>query len=338
MLRSLLLASGLLASLVAVPVTAQDLELASLGDCTLENGATIEDCHLGYRTYGTLNDAKSNAVLFTTWVWGTTEQLAGFLGPDGIVDTTEYYVIAVDALGNGVSSSPSNSSAQPGEAFPEISIRDMVRAQHRLLTEHLGFTHLHAVLGISMGGMQVFEWVVSYPEFMSKAVPIVGSPRLGSYSLTFWSSVLSVIEGFKGSEAEAARIVAVMGYLALQTPQYRDRQTPREDYWEFVERVGAQAAASYQPYDRASHVRAMITHDVAAPFGGSVERAASVVDADLLVIVAEQDHSITPGAALEFAERAGAETLVLASDCGHLAFSCEMDKVRTEVHRFLSGG
>ena len=325
----------LLAALVASPVAAQDLEFAHLENCALENGETIQDCRLGYRTYGTLNAAKSNAVLFTTWVWGTTEQLGGFLGSDGIVDTTEYYVIAVDALGNGVSSSPSNSSMQPGEAFPEISIRDMVHAQHRLLGEHLGVTHLHAVIGISMGGMQVFEWVVSYPEFMSRAVPIVGSPRLGSYSLTFWNTALSVMEGFRGDDAEAAQIVAVLGYLALQTPQFRDRQTSREEYGEFMQRVGAEAEAIYRPYDRASHVRAMLTHDVAVPFEGSLERAASAVEADLLVIVAEQDHSVTPGSALEFARFVGAETLVLDSDCGHLAFSCELARVRAEVAGFL---
>jgi homoserine O-acetyltransferase len=325
----------LLAVLAASPAAAQDLEFAHLENCALENGKTIQDCSVGYRTYGTLNTAKSNAVLFTTWVWGTTEQLGGFLGPNGIVDTTEYYVIAVDALGNGVSSSPSNSSAQPGEAFPEISIRDMVRAQYRLLTEHLGVTHLHGVIGISMGGMQVFEWVVSYPRFMRKAIPIVGSPRLGSYSLTFWSTALSVIEGFRGNDAEAAQVMAILGYLALQTPQYRDRQTPREEFQEFVQSVAAEAVATYHPYDRAAHVRAMIEHDVAAPFEGSLELAAIGVEADLLVIVAEQDHSVTPGPALEFAELVGAETIVLVSDCGHLAFSCELDRVRNEVRRFL---
>ena len=66
-------------------------------------------------------------------------------------------MIFVDAFGNGVSSSPSNSETQPGSRFPTITIRDMVRQQHRFLTEVLGIEHLLAVTGISMGGMQSFE-------------------------------------------------------------------------------------------------------------------------------------------------------------------------------------
>jgi homoserine O-acetyltransferase len=212
----------------------------------------------------------------------------------------------------------------------------MVRAQHRLLTEHLGVTHLHAVMGFSMGGMLAFEWVVSRPAFMSKAIPIAGSPRLGSYSLTFWNTELSVIESLAGSNAEAARVVAVLERLALQTPQFRDRETSRAEYQEFMQRVGEEAEATYRPYDRAAQVRAMIRHDVADPYEGLIDRAAKRVEADLLVIVAEQDHSVTAGSALEFANLVGAETLVLASDCGHLAFFCELDDVRAAVGHFLS--
>jgi homoserine O-acetyltransferase len=69
-------------------------------------------------------------------------------------------VILVDALGNGLSSSPSNTSN-----FPDITIHDMVVAEHELLTRKLKISHLYAVMGISMGGMQTFEWLASYPDF-----------------------------------------------------------------------------------------------------------------------------------------------------------------------------
>ena len=87
--------------------------VASLGDLKLASGEVIRDCRIGYRTYGRLDERKSNAVLFPTWFGGTTAQLADNFGPGRMVDTGTYYVIAVDAIGNGVSISPSNSKSQP---------------------------------------------------------------------------------------------------------------------------------------------------------------------------------------------------------------------------------
>ncbi|MDA2939037.1 alpha/beta fold hydrolase [Acidobacteria bacterium AH-259-A15] len=117
------------------------------------------------------------------------------IGLGKLVDSTKYFVIAVDAFGNGVSSSPSKSRVQAGDSFPEFSIRDMVNAQHQLLTKVLGVSHLRAVMGISMGGMQTFQWMVSYPDFLGRAVPIVGSPRLASNDLLLWQAEMRAIEG-----------------------------------------------------------------------------------------------------------------------------------------------
>jgi hypothetical protein len=102
----------LTACLLAAPSFAQELRFAELGDFRLVSGEVIHDCRLGYRTFGKLNAEKSNAVLFPTWFTGTTENLVGLIGPGKLVDP--------DALGNGVSSSPSNSKQQPRMRFPSI--------------------------------------------------------------------------------------------------------------------------------------------------------------------------------------------------------------------------
>ena len=98
---------------------------ADLDACHLENGGIIHDCQLTFRTYGRLADDLSNIVLMPTWYNGNAEGLASsnYLGSSGIVDTDDYFVIAVNALGNGVSSSPSNSAQAP---FPYFTIRDQV--------------------------------------------------------------------------------------------------------------------------------------------------------------------------------------------------------------------
>ena len=156
---------------------------------------------------GQLNADSSNVILFPTWFGGTTEGILPSVGETGFIDSEENFLILVDAFGNGVSSSPSNSPTQPGAEFPTITIRDMVRHQHRFLTEVMGIRHLKAVTGVSMGGMQTFEWAVSYPEFAEKALPIVGSPRLATYDIVLWETYLRILKWSIACDCQAPAAV-----------------------------------------------------------------------------------------------------------------------------------
>ncbi|HSF14976.1 MAG TPA: alpha/beta fold hydrolase [Vicinamibacteria bacterium] len=308
------------------------LQIAELGELSLESGEMLRDTRLAYRTVGRLDAEKSNAVLFPTWFTGTSEDLF-VMGAVAAVDTSRFFLIAVDAFGNGVSSSPSNSMKEA--AFPRIAIGDMVKAQYRLVTEVLGIERLHAVMGASMGGMQTFEWMVAYPGFVKRAVPIVGSPRLGSYDLLLWRTELEAIELARqhGDIASAAAVVGMVGALAMQTPEFHARATPRESLAKLVEE--AKAGAMDSMYDQRTQLLAMIDHDVSRRHGGSMVKAAESVEAEVLNVVALTDHMVTPGPALEFAELLGQGSIALESDCGHLALLCEGERVQEIIRAFL---
>jgi homoserine O-acetyltransferase len=111
-----------------------------------------------------------------------------------VADTTKYFVVLVDAIGDGVSSSPSNSKMQARLKFPEFTIRDMVESEYRLATGVLGLTHVRAVVGVSMGGMQVFEWAVAHPDFIDVVIPMMGSPQSTSYDKLLWTSQIDALD------------------------------------------------------------------------------------------------------------------------------------------------
>ena len=89
------------------------LQYALIGDFKLENGRSIDQCKIAYQTFGNLNKEKNNAVLFPTWFTGTSMNLLPFV-PGKMIDTTRFFLILVDALGDGLSSSPSNSQDATG--------------------------------------------------------------------------------------------------------------------------------------------------------------------------------------------------------------------------------
>jgi homoserine O-acetyltransferase len=327
--------------LLSIGAFAQEQQFAALGDFKLRSGQAILDCRIGYRTFGKLNQQKSNAIIFPTWASGTTEQLKSNIGPDRLVDTDKYFVIAIDALGNGVSSSPSNSQRQPRMAFPQFSLRDTVETQHQLLTRVLRLNHVKAVIGVSMGGMQTFQWLVAYPDFMDQAIPIVGSPRLATYDLLLWQAQIDAIMNDRDwqngnyTTNPARKVEYEFGELLLTTPDNYNQKVTREQL--FAGLTKAERDPGFDANDKIRQAQAMLALDVSQDFGGSMERAAAAVRAKTFVIVSRFDHVVTPGPAREFARLLRAQMLELDSDCGHLAPSCDAQRVNQAVAAFLEG-
>jgi homoserine O-acetyltransferase len=314
-----------------------DQRIFDLGDFTLESGETIQDCKIGYRTFGKLDRAKSNAVLFPTWFTGTTKPLASSI-PGPYVDTSKHFLILVDALGDGVSSSPSNSAKQPRLAFPKFSIHDMVESQKKLVAS-FGIARLRAVMGISMGGMQAFEWSVAESDMVERAVSIVGTPQLTSQDLLLWNAELHALESdvaYAGGAYQGhppLRALLDIHHMMLATPALRATETSRDAFPKWLATIEADTSFDWNDWHR--QLEAMLVHDVAKKDHGSLEQAARRVKAKMLVVVAAQDHMVNPAPAERFAKAAGAELVVLDGPCGHAAPDCELEKTLAAVKPFV---
>jgi homoserine O-acetyltransferase len=156
-------------------------QLYKAGDLRLKSGEVIQDFAISYVTHGTLNAKKSNAILMVTAIGGNHHRIDFLIGPGRALDFTKYFIIATDAIGNGLTTSPSTSATQPRMQFPRFTIRDMVELQRRLL-EHLGIARVVAVIGPSMGGMQVLQWGVSHPDLMDSLIALVPLGRTPAWT------------------------------------------------------------------------------------------------------------------------------------------------------------
>lgn len=161
-------------------------EYFELGDFELESKLTIPNARLAYKTIGKLNAEKNNVVLFPHMWSGTSKSMEGFVGVGRPLDPNKYFIVFPGQFCNGFSSSPSN-AAPPYNAgeFPNVTIGDDVRAQHRLLTERFGIEELELVLGWSMGAQQTYEWAVRFPDMVKRALPFGGFARTTPHNYLF---------------------------------------------------------------------------------------------------------------------------------------------------------
>jgi homoserine O-acetyltransferase len=169
---------------------------------TLDCGRRLESLTIAYRCYGTLNPARRNAVLICHALTGDQyvaepNPVTGkpgwwerVVGPGRPVDTDKFFVICANVLGGcmGTTGPRSPRDGNPDEPwgtdFPPVTIHDMVRAQKRLI-DHLGIEKLFAVVGGSMGGMQVLSWAAQYPEAVFAAVPVATAPYHSAQNIAF---------------------------------------------------------------------------------------------------------------------------------------------------------
>jgi len=313
---------------------------AEIGNLNLENGEVLYDCTIGYRTFGKMNEGKTNIVLFPTWFGGTAAQLVDLIGPGKLIDDTKYYVIAVDALGNGISSSPSNSELQSGIDFPDITIEDMVNSQYILLTKKLDIHHLFAVIGGSMGSMQAFQWIVSYPDFVDKAVPYVSSPRRTTYDqllMYFREELILSYQELNASDTLINKMLKISSAIFARSPEYIIEHVSFNELPEYLEKFDKMVPSKIFTIDNyLCQLEAMRTHNIYKNYDNSVTKTAKIIKAKVFMIVSMTDHLVNPTTSLELADVLHAKVLKLTNNCGHLAVGCELTKCSEEINKFLT--
>jgi len=318
-----------------------------LPEFVFENGERLRDLKVGYVTHGSLNASRDNAVLLLPGTANTRHSADGYIGVGRALDPTRDFIVAVDAIGAGTSSKPSDGS---GPDFPRYNIRDMVRAQQVLVERGLGLTRLKAVVGASMGAFQCLEWAVGFPDSVEAAVLMVPSWHGGNIFNAIVRSAIEVIEldarwqggRYEAQPVDGLRAAGRLYYPWTVTDAYLEGLSP-----EALERETAatvERASQWDAWDFIRRYQASAGHDVTLPFGGDLERALSRVTARMLLLPVATDRLLGVASALEMARHVrGARVAEIASARGHLGWRAmdqapETEFVTREITRHLNEG
>jgi homoserine acetyltransferase len=337
-LKSILLNLILLTTLTIAQSIQQ---FADIGDLKLTNGDTLLNCKIGYRTSGELNSDSSNIVIYPTWFAGTSTQIGGLIEKRNFIDASKFFVIAIDAIANGVSTSPSNSELQNNKNFPKVTIEDMVNSQHKMLTENLGFKHIHAIVGGSMGSMQALQWIVSYPDFIEKAVPYVATPRRSTYDDLILKFRKRMIELYQELGADDKLINIMISYttqLFARSPEYIVENISHDDFEKFIDEKieNREPSKTFTIENHLAQLKAMASYNIYKNFNNSVSETAKHIKTEVFFILNKTDHLVNPTPALELADELNCKVLLLDNNCGHLGIGCELEKCGIAINQFLS--
>lgn len=347
----------------------------------LECGKKLGPITIAYETYGRLNDDRSNAILIEHALSGDAHAAGrhtykdkkpgwwdNMIGPGKAFDTNKYFVICSNVIG-GCKGSTGPSSINPktgkpyGLEFPVVTIKDMVRAQKELI-DFLGIEKLLCIAGGSMGGMQVLQWAISYPDRVRLAIPIASTARLSPQAIAFNAvgrhAIMSDRNWREGNYYESekpasglaiARMIGHITYLSDKSMHKKfGRDLVGEPKYDFSEDFQVESYLNYQGdkfvqrFDANSYLyitKAMDYFDISREENGSLKKAFSGAKADFLVVSFTSDWLFPPYQSKEIvtALRQNNKNVTYAeieSDYGHDAFLLETDALSKLVTNFLA--
>ena len=309
-----------------------------------DSGETLRDLKIGYATHGKPNRAKDNAILLMPGTANTRHAADGYIGPGNALDTDRYFIIASDAIGAGTSSRPHDGL---GGKFPRYNVRDMVRAQYRLIFEGFGISRLKAVMGASMGAFQSLEWSIHFPSSAERAILLVPSFRAGNIFRTIVGSMIRVIESdpnwndgmYCRPPVDGLRLAGRLYFPWTVADEHLQRLDPAELERELG--LTVERSASWDAWDLIRRYQASCSHDIAQPFGGDEKAALARVQIPLLVMPTTTDRLLGIDGAKAIARLAPrSQYHEIPSERGHLGWrpvigSPEMKTIVTHIRRFL---
>lgn len=289
-------------------------QVLELGDLELELGGVIPGARLLYKTHGTLNAARDNAILYPHMYGSTPSSLESTIAPGRALDPDRWFVVCPAMLGGGFSSSPSNTAGD----FPELTIGDDVLAQARLL-EQLGVERIALALGFSMGAQQAYEWAVRFPERVERLAAIGGTAR------TTAANALQVGLAEEALAAGGLRLHAhVWASLGLSAELYRTegwRALGFASVDDLVRRLFEDDVGAQDPGNLASMCRKWIRADVSRHAGGDPAAALGRIRARTAVLAFSHDQLFPVADCDAEAQLIPAGELhVIESPWGHWAF------------------
>ncbi|MEP7347989.1 MAG: alpha/beta fold hydrolase [Gemmatimonadaceae bacterium] len=271
-----------------------------------ESGVTLPQARIVYGTYGHLNAAHDNAILLPSHYMATHHGYEWLIGPGKALDTARVFLVATELFGNGHSTSPSN-TPEPfhGPRFPIITIRDNVEAVRQLLTQDLKINHLRAVIGFSMGAQQAFQWAVSQPDFVDRAVATSGTAKTyphGVVRLEGQIAALTADATFNGGDYTEPPRKGLEAFGMVWAGWLFSQEYWRQELWKKTAKPGTtfeQVLANYRTNflpnadanDLILQMRTWERHDVGTTpgFDGDVERALRSIKIPVLYMPSETD-------------------------------------------------
>jgi len=304
-----------------------------LGDVSLQSGQTLHNAWLGYATWGKLNAAGDNCILFPTYYTGTHLSNARIIGEEHALDPNKWFIVVPNLIGNGFSISPSNTLERyQGGGFPNVTIYDNVACQKKLL-DSLEVSSIKLALGWSMGALQAWHWAVLYPQMVKNLLATCGASRCWPYNQMFLKGVRAALEAdasYAGGYYKTPPVNGLKAFGRAYAPWAYSAEFFREErYKEIGFATQDELLKDWEDDHLSWDANNLLTKlwtwqhaDVSAheKFGGNLELALSQVTARTIIMPCNQDQYFTLAEnQIEATMTNNAELRPIYSSAGHCA-------------------